>query len=247
MVLDLLKERSVDSYYTEEHIMFLVTKMRALLLKRKMRGSRNQAFEAFSDDNMQRICVDLEPAELLPSGCSGNWLKSVQAIPDMIGSSEPKISTVSDMIHSNFTVVPKERMPYVGFNKWLKNIIYASKSSDGHLYITGTNSQFMYLEKVKVEGVFANPEEAASLACDNDGSSISCDPMDMTFPLEDALVSQCIEMVVQELAGSRYAPDDRKNDDNDDLAKVGNTQRPAAPSTYEDNRKAANAEAEEGE
>ena len=59
MTLDILKERSDDSFYTEEHILFLLSKMRALIIQRKIKGSRNQAFEALSDDNMQQICLTL--------------------------------------------------------------------------------------------------------------------------------------------------------------------------------------------
>ena len=78
MCLDILKERSDDAYYTEEHIIFLAKKMRALLLSRKYKGSRNGTFSAMSEENLQRVCLQLE-ATALASGCGGTWLKSTNA------------------------------------------------------------------------------------------------------------------------------------------------------------------------
>ena len=80
--LDILKERTDDAYYTEEHIIFLASKMRALLLERKYRGSRNGAFAPMSEENKQEICIDVEPASLAPEGCTGLWLRSVNEVPD---------------------------------------------------------------------------------------------------------------------------------------------------------------------
>lgn len=232
--LDILKELSDDSYYTEEHIIFLASKMRTLLLERKYKNSRNQTFTPMSDENMQDICLELQPAELAPEGCTGMWLRSVKEIPDTVNVTDAKLSTVSDMLQSAVTFIPSERMPYVGYNKWLQKILYASKSSDGHLYITGSNPQFMYLEKVRMTAVFSDPVKAAELSCEGEGKA--CDILEMPFPLESALIPSCIELTVQELMGSRYAPQDKQNNAKDDLADVAVTQqrhpRPVENSTY---------------
>lgn len=235
MVLDILREKSDDAHFTEEHIIFLASKMRALLLERKYKNSRNQTFTPMSDENTQEICLSLEPADMLPSGCSGMWLHSIEKIPDTLSVGEAKLSTVSDMIQSMVTFIPSERMPYVGYNKWLKNILYASKSDDGHLYITGSNPQFMYLNKVRMTAVFSDPQKAAELSCEGDGEG-KCDILEMAFPLEQALIPSCIELVVQEIIGSRYAPDDKKNNAKDDLADIAvaspRHSRPVENSTY---------------
>ena len=234
MVLDQMKEITDDSYYTEEHIIFLASKMRALLLERKYKNSRNQTFTPMSDENTQEICLELQPEELAPVGCTGMWLKSVKEIPDTINVSDAKISTVSDMLQSTVTFIPAERMPYVGYNRFLQKILYAAKSDNGHLYITGSNPQFMYLEKVRMTAVFSDPVKAAELSCDGEGKA--CDILEMKFPLESALIPSCIELTVQELMGSRYAPQDRQNNAKDDLADVSVTQqrhpRPVENSTY---------------
>jgi hypothetical protein len=235
MVLDMMKELHDDAYYTEEHIIFLASKMRALLLERKYKNSRNQTFTEMSDENTQEICLHLEPNEMSPAGCSGMWLRSIEEIPDTIGVSNAKISTVSDMLQCTVAFIPKERMPYVGYNKWLKKILYAAKSDDGHLYVTGSNPQFMYLSNLKMSAVFTDPQKAAELSCDGDGAG-KCNILEMEFPLEQALIPSCIELTVQELMGSRYAPQDKQNDAKDGLADVSVTQqrhpRPVENSSY---------------
>ena len=241
-VLDLMKERSNDAYYTEEHVIFLASKMRALLLERKYKNSRNQTFTPMSDENKQQICINLEPTDILPYGCSGLWLKSTEKIPSTIGGTEPTVSVVSDMLHSMVTFIPAERMPYVGYNKWLKNIIYAAKSNDGYLYLNGSNPQFIYLRRLKMDGVFSNPEEAAALSCDGDGNPNACNILAAEFPLEQALVPSCIELTVQELIGSRYAPEDKANDAKDGLADASvaspRHSRPVENSTYKPRQEA---------
>ncbi len=236
MVMDLLKERSDDTYYTEEHILFLLNKVRAFLLDRKYKNSRNSTFNEVSDENRQQICLSLSPAKLLPTGCGGNWLKSNEKIPDTLSIDTAVTCTGHDLLPTNVTFIPKERMPYVGHNKWLQKIIYAAKSEDGHLYLTSNNPQFLWLEHVGLTGVFSDPEEAAKMsheACENGGV---CDIMTQSFPLEAALVPSCIEFVVQEITGARYTPDDMVNNAKDDLSNAAiaqmRTAKPVEDSTY---------------
>jgi hypothetical protein len=58
------------------------------------------------------------------------------------------------------------------------------------------------------------------LLCDDDGSSASCDVLDMEFPIRDYLVSNLIDMVVRELVGAAYKPADTQNNAADDLADI---------------------------
>ena len=55
LVLDELKGTSDDFTYTEEHIMFLLSKYRAFLLKQKYNDIKKQIPES----NYQTICIDL--------------------------------------------------------------------------------------------------------------------------------------------------------------------------------------------
>lgn len=232
--LDLLKETTDDAYYTEEHMLFLATKMRAVLLERKYSKSRNKSFSQVSDANSQTICLDLTQTKLLPSGCGGNWLVS-EPIPDTLSISEPSVYPVNQMLSSQIAWIPAERMQYVGHNKWLKNIIYAAKDDSNRLYLHSENPQFRFLKQVRMSAVFADPMKALDLTCSND-STEKCEPLDMVFPLEESLVASCIELMVQEVAGPRYAPEDKQNDAKDNLSDVGYT-KTQAPVEREERRR----------
>lgn len=226
-VLDLLKERSDDAYYTEEHVLFLAKKIRATLLERKYKGSRNATYSPMSTENQQQVCLQLSPATMLPGSCAGQWLASTQTIPELLPGFDGVTCTGHDLLPTTVVFIPRERMPYVGYNKWLRNFVYACRSIDGKLYLHGMNPQFMYLENAGLTGVFADPEAAAKMsheAC----MTGKCDIMNTKFPLEAGLVPSLIELVVQELLGSRYAPEDKNNNAKDDLGEVNATSSRAA-------------------
>lgn len=218
-VLDLLKERSDDAYYTEEHVLFFANSIRSVLLERKYKGSRNSAFNSMSSENLQQICLHLTPTSLLPGSCGGNWLVSTETIPDFVPGFSVASCTGHDLLPTNVTFIAKERMPYVGYNKWLKNIVYACRGDDGRLYLKGDNPQFMYLEYVGLTGVFADSVKAAKLS-HTAMTTGSCDIMNTKFPLEAGLIPSLIELVTQELLGSKYAPEDKDNNAKDDYGDI---------------------------
>ena len=230
MVLDLLKERSDDAYYTEEHIIFLASKVRNALLKKEYGAARFVAVPSVSDENCQSISVDLVPANEI-NGCSAKWLKSTETVPSLLSGMPATVFTINDIVPTAVTYIAKERMPYVGYNKWLKSIVYCSRSSDGYLYLHSANPQFMFLERVIFRGVFSDAEEAATLECDLTGTLTKCDILDRKFPVEGALLSSCIEMTVQELLGSRYAPEDKINNAKDDFGQANTVPEKASTPT----------------
>jgi len=120
----------------------------------------------------------------------------------------------------NICFVPRNRMRYVGTNKYLRNIIYASLGTDGHMYFQSGNPQFLYLEKVRMSAVFEDFEEAAELSCDTSGDGTACDPLEADFPIREYLVPTLIELVEKEVLGVAYRPRDNQNNANDDLSDL---------------------------
>jgi hypothetical protein len=100
----------------------------------------------------------------------------------------------------------------------MQNIIYATLDPDGRVYMTSTNPQFMYLEKVMLTGIFEDSEKASELECDNQGNPDTCDILDRDFPLEDALIAPLLELVTKELSPSLAAPEDKENNASDNLS-----------------------------
>ena len=217
MCLDQLKVASDDSYYTIDHILFLISKIRALLLKQTYSNIKKE----IPQSNYQTICLDLmqvpaitgEPCE------GGTYLRSKEKVPSTMTIGTNIVYTIDFYQGTHITYVSRERMRYVGTNKWLKNIIYTSKGPDGYLYFKSSNPQFLYLEKVRMTGIFEDPDKAAELECD-DNNNQQCDVLDREFPLEEGLVASVIELVIKYLSGAVYRPKDQENDANDDLSDL---------------------------
>lgn len=217
MVLDEMKLNSDDAYYNEEHIQFLATKYRAFILKRKY----NKYKGYMPLENKSTICLDLEVTNGDNSCIGGSVLKSKQKIPALLNQTSPQVYPY-DYFSGEITYIHRNRMRYVGNNKWLKNIIYCSIGPDNYLYFKSVNPQHLYLDKVKVDGVFSDFLETLDLQCDDEDSP--CEPMDNKFPLEAGLIPYLIELIVKELKGPSYSPEDDSNNAKDDLSRVGSTQ-----------------------
>lgn len=215
LVLDELKLTSDDALFNEEHVMFLLGKYRGLLLKQQYKDIKKEIPES----NYQTLCLDLiqvpaitgEPCE------GGTYLRSKEKIPFLMPVATPRVYP-EDYYQGGITYVSRERMKYVGYNRWLPNIIYASIGPDNYLYFKSFNPQYLYLEKARLTGIFEEPEKAAELECNRDEST--CDPMDMKFPLEEALIPQVVELVVRELSRPEYLPEDKQNNADDGLSEV---------------------------
>ena len=215
MVLDELKLSSDDTQYTEDHIIFLLDKYRAFLLKQKYSDIKKYIPES----NYQTICLDLIQVPAIAGGpCEGGtYLRSKEKIPFLIKIGTPRVYPL-DYYQGEITYVSRDRMRYVGYNKFLQNIIYCSLGPDNYLYFKSSNPQYLYLEKVKFTGVFQDSTKASDLQCPDDNGDIICDVLDRTFPIEDSLIPPLVELIVKELSSSIYRPDDETNNAKDDLA-----------------------------
>ena len=215
MALDELKLISNDATYTPEHLIFLADKMRALLLDRRYRDARKGEV---SRSNYQEICLELVEVPAIPgTTCYGEYLRSTEKVPSLMNIGIKHIYPVDYFNSEHISYIPLERMPYVGYNKWLSNMIYVTKGPDDYLYLKSSNPQFLYLKKLKIDAVFQNSQEATKLSCGNSIDS-NCDILDSEFPLEDTLISVLIQLMVQELSGARYLPTDKQNNASDDMS-----------------------------
>ena len=217
MCLDELKLYSDDALYTEEHIMFLLGKYRIFLIKQRYSDVKKQIPES----NYQTICLDLikvpaisgEPCE------GGSYLRSKKKIPFLMKIGNPRVYPI-DYYQGEITYVSRDRMRYVGYNKYLQNIIYSSLGPDNYLYFKSFNPQFLYLEKVRMTGIFEDTLAASELQCPDENGDTVCDVLDREFPIENALIPPLIQLVVEELTKAEYKPEDKENNSDDDLSEV---------------------------
>lgn len=209
--LDSIKAISDDSYITEEHVLFFLSKIRGLVLKQVYSNIKKEIPES----NYQTIQLGLVKASSISIGCRDNtYLKSIEKVPTVIPIGTTNIYPMDYFHSAHITFINRDRMKFVGHNKWLKNIIYVTIGPDQYLYLTSSNPQFQYLQRVSMTGIFEDPMEVAKLGCNK------CDILDSQFPLEESLVSQVIELTVKYLIGIVYRPKDNNNNAQDDMSDI---------------------------
>ena len=217
MCLDELQLSSDDATFNEDHIIFLANKYRAFLLKKNYTDLKKE----IPDSNYQELCLSLEKVKGIEGDdCSNTYLRTVEKIPDTLSVGTPQITT-KDFMVGEITYVSKERIKYVGHNKWLQNIIYAALGPDNRLYLKSDNPQMLYLDSIVFSGIFEDPEKAAELSCETKQEG-NCDVLDSSFPLEEALIPLMIELIVKEISNALYRPADEENNANDDLTNKMN-------------------------
>lgn len=217
MVLDFLKISSDDAYYTPDHVLFLLNKYRAFVLKSKYENST----ETPSDSNYQTMHIDLEEKDRIEGqNCSGKYLVSTTKLPDSLDLVKP-LFTGADMFSGDIAFVTPQRFRYVGFDKWNKNIAYAT-FSNGKLYIKSCSPFAYYLKEGTLHDIFVDPLEAAAASGDYavDENGNLCNPFEVEFPLEDNLLPLVMQYVVKDLSGALYKPKDDENNADDDLSKL---------------------------
>lgn len=200
MIFDMLKLNSDDSGYTTDHLLFLMSKQRSILLKQLYQKSSN-----IPQENYQTLCVDLE--KYSAAECAPNLLRSTKLLPKLLFENTLKVYSPDYTLNELFTPVSMERFRFTGHNKYQSNMIYCTLNPDWHLYLKSCNPQFKYLQSVKITGVFENDLEAQKLMC-SDNEEYTCDILDRRFPLEDALIEQLVLAIVKILYTVIYSPAD---------------------------------------
>lgn len=212
MVLDELKLSSDDAYFNEEHIAFLIGKYRGFILRQQYKGVKKEIPES----NFQTMYTDLIQVPAITGvPCEGGvFLRTKEKVPFLMTVATPRIYT-EGFYSGEISYISRERMKYVGYNRWIPNIIYASMGPDNYIYFTSSNPQFLHLEGVKITGIFENPEKVNDCSIEN-----TCDYSNKEYPLEEGLIPQVLELVVKELLSAEYRPEDSSNNAEDDLSNL---------------------------
>lgn len=229
MVLDKVKESTDDSYFKVEHVAFLLDKYRPFLLKQRYSDIR----KSISQNNYSNFTMtftetdgdnfDIGYTHLLTT--SGKVLVSNTEMPRLIGFNEEieefKLYnygtnlTGDKQFKGDFSIVSPERFKYAGSNKWLRKFVYATIGPDYKVYLKITDSTLILPETLLVQAIVENPKKEVSRIL-----PIITNYLDMTYPIEDALVPPLLELVVKDLTTSVYRPEDNVNNNEDDLSRT---------------------------
>ena len=219
-VLDQIKLSSDDAYIEETHVVYLLSKLRAYLLKKKYEAIKNQ----ISQNNFQTITVNLQPYTVdAYSDCAdARMLRSVEQVPNLLLVNN--FEGFSTAMHTfsklgRFTVVSSSRFNNVLFDKWLKNFIYVTIGTDNYLYVKSTNPQLYSLETIQLNSVFEDIEMASEL---EECNANVCDILDRRFPLEEGLIIPLQDLTIQNLLMALNRPKDTLNNATDDMSDIHN-------------------------
>lgn len=197
--LDLVKGQSDDFSYTEEHVAFLLDKYRALLLKQRYEKDPKKYIPT---DNYSNIIVTIQ------NNKSTDYIPKIMniGIPRVTLFKEEDYCIYSDQYYSyNVEYVVRERFPFVGNNKYLKNIKYCTIDPYNLLLTKGIEDN----TTLSLTAILETPIQ-------EEGK----DKIDSIFPLEESLIPNLIQMVVKDLLPASYRPEDSTNNANDDLATL---------------------------
>lgn len=198
MCLDEIKLASDDSYITEDHILFLISKYRAFLLKQKYEKT-NMPVARSNYQELVGITADSK-------------------IPSIMGIATPIV--IYNLNSTQYSYVSPHRFQFVGNNKYTSSISYCTidngilktkerKQTQRGVVVGPSPASF------SIYAVFEDIQKASEL----DGSSV--DILDKVCPIETDLVPGIQELVVKDILGIAYRPQDKANNASDELGSVG--------------------------
>lgn len=199
MCLDEIKLASDDSYITEDHILFLISKYRAFLLKQKYEKTNMPVARS----NYQKLV----------------GITTDSTIPSIMGIATPIVKF--NVNSTQYSYVSPHRFQFVGNNKYTSSISYCTidngilktterKQEQKRGVVVGPSPAYF-----SIYAVFEDIQKASEL----DGSSV--DILDKVCPIETDLVPGIQELVVKDILGIAYRPQDKANNGSDELGSVG--------------------------
>ena len=192
MVLDELKLTSDDSMWETDHIVFLLNKFRALLIKQRYANVK----KVIPAPYFQQLNVVI----------SASAPKSIKTLPSMVELNGNELfftaATSSEDVSRRLVLVSAARFPYVQINKWMNKVVYCSLGNDNYLYIKCLQDK---PTTVILNVILEKPQDKLAF------TAATTNPLDIDFPIETSALNDIISLVVRELAESKVIPDVEKN------------------------------------
>lgn len=192
MVYDELKINSDDSIWEVDHLIFLLNKYRALLIKQRYGAIKKVIPQTYFQtlDVVMSTSVD----------------KSIKQVPSTIELNNSELffsaNTASEDVSRRVILVPASRFPYVQINKWLNKVVYCSIKPDKYLHIKCMQDRPSI---ISLTVILENPLDELTF------KASTINPLDMDFPMETSAIHDVISLVAKELGDSKVIPDVEKN------------------------------------
>jgi hypothetical protein len=217
-ILDVVKPNNLtSSSMTEELVKQYIKVVRAQLIKQSL--SKNTSLHPSYIQSLG--CVTLTKADKseccdYPVGCK--ILRTSVQIPSVIDGATSLLTRVGPVNISEKTYqnVQFERVPFIGTNRYSKNIIkWFYMNNTNYVYlITDESYMSMGLEVINIQGIFEDPEEVGNFR--NCSTGTSCFTEDSKYPIPDSILPILKELVIKKfMVIEASQPIDKTNDNNE--------------------------------
>ena len=206
-VRERLNQYSDDSEITDLHISFLIDEARKMFIKQRY----NKANSLIPTKLFQQINLDLVSSEDNEFSSLDTIMESSISLPTFIENnvinSRLKIDGGS---YTDISFIPIDiaRFPYVGYNRLLPNIVYVTIGYNYKVLLKGLANRYKLLEKIRVFGIFENPEEAWRLSSSYDPA---VDYWNVQYPIDSDMGVMIVDYIIKQLITKLQMPVDNNN------------------------------------
>lgn len=172
-------------------IEFHIKNTRAFLIRQESNKSYTPDTNIIQKLITDVVKVDSADSCIINSGCY--TFRTKVKIPSIIETSHSQLLTRVGPVDSKskpFSLIPIARVPYISFNRFNSNQIYAYLDN-GYIYFI--SKSLILLKKVQVSAVFEDPELLADFACGTD----KCYSKDSAFPVKQSMINAIKDIVIK--------------------------------------------------
>ena len=203
--------QSDDDIISNRQIEFQVHSLRAQFIRQDINKRRSIS------DNIKQIisCLEVEPVHGSTCGLSNDIMivRSKEKVPSSIETAHQNLITAigpTGILAVNFHMIPYNRAPWAGNNRYTKNMTFAFLL-DSFVYVIGPGAEM--LEQIKVEGVWQDPTNISNYT-NKDGDS--CYDVDIhEYPLSTSM----LDLIKQSMLNQNMKPMVDMPTDNSNNAK----------------------------
>ena len=205
LIRDEIKKTNDDSIWENEHLIFLLEKYRAVILKQKYSG------------NTKKIpSINYQPIKVKVPATTKVGSMKLPHVMDIGGNSFSSVILQDGFTNITLTLVSPERYAFVGENCYLSAISYCTVDYEKYFRITSTSNTDRIFT---LFGILDKPSDISEYNALFSNTSAQ-DILDIELPLEESLLMEVINYVLKDLGATAMFSRDKLNNATDDAGST---------------------------
>lgn len=176
--------------WTDEYLGYLIDLKRCMLLRERINGNRKFNAEAAK----QLIEVPIKMKEKITGLNYVHIAASTMHIPKLLSYDEYIRIETRELDNYNINLINDKQFQFTGYNKYIRNQIYATIDIDDVLKMKSDNGIEKNIRHVILEGIFEDIESAHNMSARYRNQSLD----EVEYPLEQRLQMLAVELVIKE-------------------------------------------------